>query len=712
MIRTRHPLVLIGVVLALALGAAWFVSRTKPTAGTSVDPVAPELDARAETASIELASVPDLPDDASRAPARTSAKTSKTDWAARPHAVVYSLSGSVVDDRGVAVASFVIRAEPAGEDVEGRRYATDKFHDPSGAYQLANVMDGEWSVFATDDLGLASAPRNIVLPRDARLPVDFVLPRSASISGRVLDLDGTPAKSAHVEVFRVVDKVEQSLRSVSTEVDGSFRLSGVLAAPLKLIARRDDRASNWIELAPRPGDALEGVVVTLLPGGTIEGRLHDADQNPRASVRVELSLARASAKRRDALTAGDGTFRFEGVEPGPVTVSAPMPAGGTGVLSANSVAEAGRITYVDLGSGPPAPILVRGVIRASGPLAGTEVEFATGSDPRERLDRMTRTRADSSGKYAVRLAVGGMYAVVVSVRGRATLHTSVQVTDAAEQVIDIELGTGRIAGRVLTQDGAPVGDAMVIVRPGAVDVERHGTSRSDVLTASDGTFEVLALMPGTYSVRAVSDGVKSNRFEMLTGGVDSFALADGQDRDGIEIRLANGQSSLRVLVLGPDGKPAQDCLVRILGEEGSGQPTDRDGIARLSLPRSGEIAIGARNESEIEAVPVRVVAIAGQRVDATLRLIAGGTLVVGLERRDGTPVLDPISWPVSVTDAAGRNLAVDYAVTRAPRVQRLLYTPVRPGSYTVRARFGQRIVEAHATVTAGDEREVVLREPD
>lgn len=723
MIRSRKLLALFGAVVALACGAAWFASRSASVPSLAVDPVAPDVLARIEPPDIELAAVPDAPGArAAEVPREAARSTAKYDRpAARPRAT-YVLAGRVVDDRGVACDSFVIRADPAGEDVEGRQYATDKFRDSAGAFRLAGVTDGEWSVRATDDLGLVSVPQTVVMPRDARRALDFVLPRPAAISGRVVDGDGKPAASALVEAKQLVDDVEVALRSVTSEADGTFRLAGVPAVGVVLTARRKDRSSSLpAKLALQPGAELVDVLLVLRGGGAIEGNLVDGDQRPRFEVEVSVVRTDDPTRRQAIRTDRSGRFRFDDLEPGMYSVTTSPVGGAAGLLTRSVLVESDRVTFVDLGSGPPARILVRGVVRADRKGVRAEVSFhpvgAASRTPGTSGDRTCRASTNPAGEYELRLAAAGTYVVEASTFGLARVTRSVEITDAPTQVVDLAFGTGGIRGRVMGPDGLPLDWVTVTaMQPAAFVVLGSGDDSATtavVETATDGSYTVRGLLAGTYTLTAVANEARSTtEIGLAPAVVEGFVLGDGEQRDGVDLRIEPG-GSVRVLVLDAKGKPAARARATAGTLLVIGIAADAKGIATLEGLPPGEILVAATSEDECSAQPIRVVVIPGRVVDATIRLVPAGKFSVQIVRRDGSPFADPPTAAVTVRDARGETRGATYSMELGtPAYRQIGYGPLPPGTYTVQARFGARTAEQRIDVTVGSEATVVLTEPD
>ncbi len=619
-----------------------------------------------------------------------------------------TLRGRVVDDLGSPAAADSVRAEPTGDAVAGRTIVATRPSAESGEFGLEGVPDGEWSLVASDGEGNESEPALVVLPRDAARVVQLVLPRLAFIEGRVLDVDGTPAFGAIVSARPTGESYSANQRPLKTGADGKFRFEKLRRFAVTLMAAADDRApSKELALELVPGQALEDVELVLRIGGTVEGRVLDAEDRPRPDVTVTLFHAAGVPRKRTVQTGPDGTFRIEHFVPGTVTVSADLPASSTRLFNLNSTVELedAQVVRVQLGGRPTGPILVRGTVRSDGPLAGVEVLYFTIDETLKSADRTRAGTTDADGRYEVRLSAPGPYFVRARVADLGFVQRQVEITDAADQVVDLEFGTGRISGRVVGPDGKPV--AGVAVHLWYSDPARQmpaGTASAQ--TKADGLFAMRGLMPGKYSLGA-SPG-RTGDFAYASIGL---VLAAGEHLENVEVRLPRG-CSVAVRVVGSDGRPAIGARVgwSIAGAVRNWESTDTAGFARLEGLPASEVSITARSSSEVERAPVRVVPRVDGTLEVTLDLVPGGAFTLRLERRDGMTILEPWSNEVKATDAAGLVWYPNWDDARGTGV--LKFRPLLPGVYRVSARFGPKQVDAQVSVDSSTQREVILREPD
>lgn len=613
-----------------------------------------------------------------------------------------TLRGRVVDDLGRPVAASHVRAEPVGEAAAGRSSVSAR-DDDSGSFELGGLRDGEWSLVAMDGDSNESKRELVVLPRDAQRVIQLVMPRLASIAGRVLDADGTPASDAIVSAWPTGGRSMALGRSLRTTADGKFRIEKVRVVAVTLEALRDDRVpSVKQELAVIPGHAHEDVELVLRLGGTVEGRVLDAEDRPRAGADVEVSTQDDRFEKRSVQTGPDGTFRMGHVRPGTATIStAPVPPSPNSFPLYVSVdVQDGQVVRVQLGGKPTGQILVHGSVRSDRQLANVEVLFFTLDEALRGADRTRTGKTDADGNYAVRLSAPGRYFVRAQVPDLGLVQRRVDIADVADQAVDLEFGTGSISGRVVGPDGAAVVGVRVDLRysdPGPW----IPPGMTSVTTLADGAFALRGLLGGTYALSASPDQDRS----LAAATVDGLELGYGAHLEDVELRLPRG-CSVAVRVVGSDGRPAAGATV---GWSQAWDRTDMGGYARLDGLPPREVTLTARTASELEHSPVRVLPRSDRAAEIVIDLVPGGAFTVRLERRDGTTILERTP-SVSASDAAGDTWYPDWASAKQNGL--LKFRPVRPGIYKVTAQFGSKHAETQVQVTAGGNQVVVLREPE
>ncbi|MEZ5988272.1 MAG: carboxypeptidase-like regulatory domain-containing protein [Planctomycetota bacterium] len=250
-----------------------------------------------------------------------------------------------------------------GRDVEGHVFdAVDRHplvgaevwhsHDPEhrvltdteGAYRL-NGLPGT-AFLDVSAPGHARVGYSVVLPH--RKVQDFYLPRSASISGRVVDEEGAPVASATVSVF----ETPGTWLPGSVDANGWFTLEGKDPGRLGVLVVRASGFGTRFHGLPTSipaGQTLDIGILTLRAPVMIQGRVESEDGKPAAGVWVSIAganddfesllsaewksnaasmriedriLMLAALRQHPAMTAPDGSFRFGGLSPGSYLLTA------------------------------------------------------------------------------------------------------------------------------------------------------------------------------------------------------------------------------------------------------------------------------------------------------------------------------------------------------------------------------------------------------
>ncbi|MBL8861437.1 MAG: carboxypeptidase regulatory-like domain-containing protein [Planctomycetes bacterium] len=617
------------------------------------------------------------------------------------------LRGRVVDDRGAPVKQANVVALPVGELAEARRAVSGRVSDEGGAFELSGVGDGEWRVGATRKGTQPAAGEHVLLPRDAGRELRLVLPRPAVVAGQVFDADGSPAADALVVAELAGDQRFGGEREIRAGQEGAFRLEELAPGRTTFHARRNDRAdAEPVEIALEPGTEVAALVLRLRRGATVEGRVLDAQGRPRTGAEIQVHAGLRWDGRARATAGADGSYRIERVTPGRVSVSVHMPGDTTWAESKAVHVEEGAVARVDFGGPLDGRVLVRGLVRAGQPVAGADVRFHPmgnpGLEPRA-------AESDAAGRYELRLAEPGKYWATVSAAGFAGLSRQVQIPDVAEQVLDLDLGSGRIAGRVLDSEGRPLAGVHVQLGSESRGAEDSGFSGGFAQTEGDGRFDFAGLLPGTYTLEAGLQYGPAERTTHAPKRVTGVVLDPGGTRTDLEIRLERG-GTLIVRVRDSQGAPAAGARVRWMAEARQlDVQADAAGIARLEGLPTGDVELRAWTEYEFQREPVRASARPGAPAEIQVELVRGGRVRLRLERGDGSPILEPWGYRHGVRDAAGRPLP--QAWTPPGDLGAMSLGPFPPGRATVWARFGDREVSESVQIDAATTCDVILREP-
>lgn len=277
-----------------------------------------------------------------------------------------------------------------------------------------------WHIGAPDTAGKETAAPGIAEPVATAEEQAVATPESppdGAIRGRVVDGAGAAVSGAVVRAGQV---------KATSDATGAFALQGLAAGEYALQVYRegwgvpgpDGRRARTVVLKMAAGESapasVEGIEVVVRKLGSVSGRVV---AGPRAVARASLRLAwqgengpsglvPAWAQDDAGQSGADGTFRIDGVMPGPLVLEAFAPDKVPVSSPSRTLADGGEITGLVLDFGDataplaaaPSKAVVQGrVTTAPGgePLAGVQVILYDGMG--ELPPRVTAT--DATGNY-------------------------------------------------------------------------------------------------------------------------------------------------------------------------------------------------------------------------------------------------------------------------------------------------------------------------
>jgi hypothetical protein len=282
-----------------------------------------------------------------------------------------------------------------------------------------------------------------------------------------------------------------------------------------------------LEVVPGPvrflTSDLTDVVVEVRGTSTIRGRvLYRGAPIQGAEVHLETN-------DQTTTSAADGTFSFDLVPAGPVSLRASIPRlHATSSSVELTLAPGESRDNVDIALDLSASIAGVVVDERGNPVEGAWVTFTCA---RARDFRTGPT--DAEGRFrVVHLAGKGDYLASVKSKGGIAGSEYAPAPGGAFPVVPladgasvegvrivVERPAGTIAGRVISEDGRPVQGAVVIV-PNGRSVEGEVGRATSAITDSDGRFELSELPRGKYTVAVGERGERGAVKDIETGRRD------------------------------------------------------------------------------------------------------------------------------------------------------------------------------------------------
>lgn len=498
------------------------------------------------------------------------------------------IAGTITDRTGEPVAGAEIQAFWIDGDSPRGRNAKSK---ADGTYKLGGLGDAPLQQVRVRADGFAESRKQAVTPGDEG--VDFVLEKTASVIGKVVNADGTVPPAFRVQAHPEAKAGEgmfgirfRSFRDDKpfTDPAGNFRVDDVEPGKVTVEATAIGRAPARKAGVDVASEAIVDVGTLVLEDGrTLRGRVVDAkDDTPLAGSAVTVMEAQGGMRIRipgmtesagSAVSGTDGGFEIRGLEARNYTVAAQHPdfSPNETVVEVPADQDPGEIV-VKLSRGGTLTGMVRdagrqpvpnaNILAVKGMFGGEMNSAATGVDGRYTIAKL------SPGTYNVmrqpedgRVVIGmGMKQAVI----REGETTTLDFDEAAKHTI---------RGRVL-RNGKPVTNAYLVVFQGDT-FSAQGMKTTSV--DSEGRYEVGVDEAGQYTVQVTGGG-------MTGGGTPTTIVVPDSPDAVIDIQLKGGAVTGRVT--GSDRQPISGAFVVARASDGAAGGIGASGTAQTNAEGS------------------------------------------------------------------------------------------------------------------------------
>ena len=389
-----------------------------------------------------------------------------------------------------------------------------------------------YDVWILPEDGLTSSREGVSVAPGERARVEVELLAGATVFGRALDGQGRPLLVARVRLRTEDDAAARPWeRSVATEPDGSFELSGIRPGRAQLEVRVNDvthgQDLGWLDEARTVGP----VEVRVESLTFLEGTVRWPDGQPVPDARVVATPAdgqatRASETRSDA----QGRFRLEGLTPVPhELIARPMKVHRERLGSAGKRAwlVAEPPAQVELELRPGLTLRGRVVDDLGAPVAAFRVHAEPLSGARGAAwSELAEATDRSDGAFELSGLRPGPLRLVATDRAGSSYATL--ELDLRADLDDLVLALPRpatVTGILLDDAGQPVARAWVYAL-GAPDPVAPPRAPRRALSDEEGRFRIERVAPGRVLLSTKRD--EGRGFELTLG--------PGEVREGVELR--------------------------------------------------------------------------------------------------------------------------------------------------------------------------------
>ncbi len=444
---------------------------------------------------------------------------------------------------------------------------TRNFKSKTGRFAWSDAPAGSWRAavsargyqqFNLDDLEITAdkATREFVMP----------LLRGHALRGRVFEHSTGTGIAGGTISFRPAEADDDYFGRrphATSKDDGSFTLDGVPGGNVVVTVTAASRAPRSVEVAVDEKTPL--LEIAVFTGGTLAGTLTTATGAPiSGSILIEgPSLNFFTGPN------AKGEFSFEHLRPGLYRISASTNAGSTSQVIALGQDEikTGIVLVMEAGRS------IRGMVRGLQATALDDVEIMLRP---ESKPGSIRAQPDLHGAYSLNGVPAGR-AVISVFSPHLQFDRKVDVPADQDLALDLVFPTGaRLSGRV-TKDGKPAAGSSVWMRP----VDDKSDTLYRATTQADGSYEIEALPPGDYRLRAnedISRLVSIAGDAVLNIDIPSVQLAVRIVEDGGAVPIVGAKAYVR-------GSEPETARVR------GDRQTDHFGEFRLTGIEPGELVL-------------------------------------------------------------------------------------------------------------------------
>ncbi|QSQ11831.1 carboxypeptidase-like regulatory domain-containing protein [Myxococcus landrumensis] len=404
--------------------------------------------------------------------------------------------GTVFNDAGGTVAGAKVSLERPGHGGKELSVVTDA----NGRYRVGPLQPARWTFVLQAEGHLDMLEGEVLEVKPGMRPLDFMMKRAASITGRVLDPAGRPVPGLHLELERDTpeEPVEYELQEGTfSGRDGRFVLDASEPGEYRVLIREDHFLPARIAVkAPSTG-----VDITLSEGASVEGTLTDARGLPLPGFYMSvIPLAEEGsdpANRMEATTTdAQGRFHRKGLTPGRYRVLAERETDSVDQAVWTDV-EVTKDTVVKVALRRPEEHALEGVVVD---VEGKPVERvgvrATSVEAPGRLETscfrkdIVGVLTDAHGRFILQgltqgrhtlnaMRVGHTFLPERSSGGTAGAN-GLEVSEETRQVRLVVKRHSHVRGRLIGPDGAPLRDIVINENPvktredGSFSIPNHG----------------------------------------------------------------------------------------------------------------------------------------------------------------------------------------------------------------------------------------------
>lgn len=356
-------------------------------------------------------------------------------------------------------------------------------------------------------------------------------------AGVVVNAEGAPVAGASVEASlpgAMFGFDDSEVRTTTSDDAGVFELVALPPGTISLRASKQGLLDSKKAATPIvDGSVTDGIVLELVSGKSIDGKITWPDGEPAAGIEIEANFDEAFYAGQSAFNAlrgasgsttsnSDGSYSIQGLGGGPFRVDAEAaPREGASSDQEKKDWFRARRDAVRPGKGkldlvlwPPLGIRGKAIDVAGNPVTKFSLHAARMSEgDLGEMGLMQRDQAVDSadGSFFFADMIEGRWRLTATADGYTTidpLTLELPMETESDPVTITMMATATVTGTVFDTNGQPHEGAVIRLDDGQPDwaVGLEGMTLPDTSSESDGTFELTGLAPRSLGVYAEAEG--------------------------------------------------------------------------------------------------------------------------------------------------------------------------------------------------------------
>lgn len=543
--------------------------------------------------------------------------------------------------------------------------------DLNGVYRVDSLAPGSYSLVAVN-ADFQNQTLGFTAVSDQTVTLNAALnPNPGSITGTAVSTQtAAPIAGASIQIYPSGSFIP--VFETVTDQNGSFTAGSLQPGQYTVTAAASNFGTVSVGALVSAG-AATAVVLSLSPlPAAVSGQITDQSGNPLPNAVIRILDQNQNVVGTGA-TDLNGNYSVGNLAPGTYTVSASAPNYGTG-LQGVSVAAGQTLTGVNLA-----------LTANPGSISGTVTNSAT-ADPLARAIVTIRTlqgdsnivvqtvNTDEAGNYLAQGLAPGSYSVTASASGFASQTQTALVSSNQTATANFALiaETGNISGTIRDGNGDPITGSNIFVRV----FDGNGLLVKSITAEPDGTYSIIDLAPGNYTVVAQAPGFAAS---------SAAAAVVANQTTSLDLQLAPLPASITGQVVSQGANtPLQGAAVTasVAGQVIASAVTDASGNFQLTNLPAGTITLTVSQTGFADNVQA-VILDPGETEQVTVSLspLLGSISGTVINQLTSDPIAGAL---ITIRQFSPAGPVIATAVTDAGGT--FLTANLEPGSYTVIAQ--------------------------